>query len=201
VFLLRNKLSKSHIATRGMTGLSSHCQPGGTKYFVSACLSSSAFDVALIIPKIDVYSAATVLVAARMDPLRDYDSDNSIEESWRHCLEILNGQAQISKSALACVTALEFLDRHMLAEQGQRDATQQQNFQVQGYNTGPQQPVHGTLPNVSAHDVGSDSMNTTAANSGDLFYSMGTPDLAWLHTVPMDLQNFEMDDIFGTAFL
>lgn len=138
-----------------------------------------------------------------MDPLRDDESNNSIEESWSHCLEILNGHAQISKSALCCVTALEFLDQHLLAEQGQRVASQQQNFQVQGYNTWPHQPVHGTLPNVSAlHDVGSDSLNTTiTADNGDLFCSMGTPDLAWLHTVPMDLQNFEMNDIFGTAFL
>lgn len=58
----------------------------------------------------DVYTAATVLLAARLRPvIATGVSEYSIADSWAHAIEILKAFQRLGQSAQRCVAALEIL--------------------------------------------------------------------------------------------
>jgi hypothetical protein len=66
------------------------------------------FGLVLII--IDVYTAATVILAARLRPVIEIDiSEYSITKSWDHAIELLKSFGRMGQSAQRCVAALEIL--------------------------------------------------------------------------------------------
>jgi hypothetical protein len=66
------------------------------------------FGLALII--IDVYTAATVILAARLRPIIETDiSEYSTTRSWDHAIELLKSFGRMGQSAQRCVAALEIL--------------------------------------------------------------------------------------------
>jgi len=66
------------------------------------------FGLALIV--IDVYTAATVILAARLRPVIETDvSEYSTTRSWDHAIELLKSFGRMGESAQRCVAALEIL--------------------------------------------------------------------------------------------
>jgi hypothetical protein len=66
------------------------------------------FGLALIV--IDVYTAATVILAAHLRPAIETDvSEYSTTRSWDHAIELLKSFGRMGESAQRCVAALEIL--------------------------------------------------------------------------------------------
>jgi hypothetical protein len=66
------------------------------------------FGFSLII--IDVYTAATVILAARLRPVIETDlSEYSTTRSWDHAIKLLKSFGRMGQSAQRCVAALEIL--------------------------------------------------------------------------------------------
>ena len=66
------------------------------------------FGLALII--VDVYTAATVILAAHLRPVIETDiSEYSTTRSWDHAIKLLKAFGRMGQSAQRCVAALEIL--------------------------------------------------------------------------------------------
>lgn len=64
----------------------------------------------ILTPKLDLYTAATVLLAARLRPIIEVGiSEYSSSLSWTHALECLKYFEGFGESAQRCVAALEIL--------------------------------------------------------------------------------------------
>ncbi|KFZ11405.1 hypothetical protein V501_04785 [Pseudogymnoascus sp. VKM F-4519 (FW-2642)] len=144
-----------------------------------------------------VYSAATVLVAARIcRALHDDISDESLKTSWRLCLDILKRHTQVSKSARRCVAALEFLDRHILSKQLDGDC--RQSHQETALSAVLQIPLPSAPAVDTAHDPHAFFLNEELQpEGGDFCNAVDVQDIAWLHSVPIDLMQFGTSNIFG----
>jgi hypothetical protein len=60
----------------------------------------------------DIYTAATVLLAARLRPvIAEGVPEYSIADSWAHAIEILKAFQRLGQSAQRCVAALEILSK------------------------------------------------------------------------------------------
>lgn len=56
-----------------------------------------------------MYTAATVLLAARLQPILNTDINYSMSESWDHAIQVLHAFERLGQSAQRCVAALEIL--------------------------------------------------------------------------------------------
>lgn len=147
-----------------------------------------------------VYSAATVLVAARIcPPLRGTITEESIILSWHNCFEILKRHSLLSKSARRCIAALEFLDQNIVT--GQEQLTQSRGNNIIGHNNiaehhHPPTNSHIYVPMENATNLYG---GTVPPYFGDNFYNSGlkeSNDIGWLHSVPMDLFQYDDSDMF-----
>lgn len=144
-----------------------------------------------------VYSAANVLVAARICPLlHDGIPIESITTSWFQCFEILKRHSLLSKSAKRCIAALEFLDRNIVTGQEQQASAPSLQMYDQPQVEDQQALMNDFIPN---QDVANYFPDNAPTYFGDGFYNtslMNSNDLGWLHSVPMDLFQYDSSDIF-----
>jgi len=129
-----------------------------------------------------VYSAATVLVAARLRPALESEiSQESIEGSWRQALSIMNAYRDYSESNPTLIATLQLLYQEFPERYSQ--VRMQLEQQAQGH------PLMGSshftaretgLPN---HDVGETGV---PENLPDFDFAFDTTDMSWLYSVPND---------------
>jgi hypothetical protein len=69
-----------------------------------------------ILIQIDLYTAATVLLAAKLCPAMDGELDyNSLEASWKKCIEVLRRLEDIYEAAKRCLASLEVLHEQIIS--------------------------------------------------------------------------------------
>jgi hypothetical protein len=122
---------------------------------------------------VDIYTAATVLIAGRLSPtILAEISEPSITRSWNCALEILRKYQSHSTSARRCVAALEILYEQVVSE--------------------GQPPID----TGSGHDLASNISNTLNdipfgegmhAAMMDGFEFPDFQDMSWLNSVPSNL--------------
>lgn len=122
---------------------------------------------------IDIYTAATVLIAGRLcSAVSEEITEASITRSWNCALEILRKYQSYSSSARRCVAALEILYDQVVA-QGEA-ANEPAN------NSQPTQNGHSTLNDISFGE----GMNTEMMEAFEL---ADFQDMSWLNSVPSNL--------------
>ena len=122
----------------------------------------------------DIYTAATVLLAARLRPTPGSDgSDYSISYSWDHAIQVLKSFERLGHSAQRCVAALEILSAKVLkfdSTRGNTVATPQHQARLES-DTSPK------LANLGEHMVDFDFRGIEVDLS----------DMSWLNILPVDL--------------
>lgn len=121
---------------------------------------------------VDIYSAAMVLIAARLrPPILAEVTEASITQSWDCALEILRKYQRYSSSARRCVAALEILYERVVSE-GQTTVDRPSASQPVG------------IPNA-VNDISlGEGMNTIFFEGLDL---PDFQDMSWLNSVPSNL--------------
>lgn len=122
---------------------------------------------------IDVYTAATVLIAGRLCPaILGEIPELSITRSWNRALEILRKYQSYSRSARRCVAALEILYEQAMSEGS---------------------PLREQVPTHEETTSASDGMNDLAFGEGMSVAMMeglellDFQDMSWLNSVPSNL--------------
>jgi hypothetical protein len=126
----------------------------------------------------DIYTAATVLLAARLRPVIAAGvSEYSIADSWAHAIEILKAFQRLGQSAQRCVAALEILSAKVSVDAYPLDVNQDLNSEFQRTTTDMASAT--TLPDVSFDDyqVGLDFRGIT----------FDLNDMSWLTSLPGNL--------------
>lgn len=122
---------------------------------------------------VDIYSAATVLIAGRLcSAILLEITDSSITRSWNCALEILRKYQSYSFSARRCVAALEILYEKVVSD------GQQSNQDTNG---------HETINNGQAaiHNISfGEGMDTAMIET---FEFPDFQDMSWLNSVPSNL--------------
>ena len=144
----------------------------------------------------DIYLSATVLLAARLQPVVTLGSisDAELRVSWQRSMQILGSFQNDSTSAKRCVAALRTLyDRLSLPENALIPAEGEPS------SAGMQPPViesadHGLLQNDgTASETLADPGTLNSQEMGqifgwlDSFEDFDPTDLSWLNVVPGDL--------------
>jgi len=133
------------------------------------------FGPALII--IDVYTAATVILAARLRPVIETDiSEYSTTRSWDHAIELLKSFGRMGQSAQRCVAALEILSAKASRKIPVDTTDQMQHSQRQAVPfdpalSGPQTDI--SLDEFSAFDFSGIELDLS--------------DMSWLNSMPGNL--------------
>src|ERR1700728_1559939 len=84
----------------------------------------------------DIYTAATVLLAARLRPvIATGVPEYSIADSWAHAIEILKAFQRLGQSAQRCVAALEILSAKVSVDANPLDANHDLNSESQRVTT------------------------------------------------------------------
>jgi hypothetical protein len=129
------------------------------------------FGLALII--IDVYTAATVILAARLRPVIETDiSEYSTTSSWDHAIELLKSFGRMGQSAQRCVAALEILSAKVSLKIPVDPTNQIQHSQRQPATFDP-----------ALTDLNLDEFSSFDFNGVDLDLS----DMSWLNSMPGNL--------------
>lgn len=122
---------------------------------------------------VDVYTAATVLIAGRLCPaVLEEVTDVAITRSWNDALEILRKYQSYSTSARRCVAALEILYERVVSE---------------GVPAS-EQPLHAQPSGATSHGITDLSLGEgTNAILLDGFDLPDFQDMSWLNSVPSNL--------------
>lgn len=137
--------------------------------------STLLFGLALTI--IDVYTAATVILAARLRPVIETDiSEYSTSRSWDHAIELLKSFGRMGQSAQRCVAALEILSakvsrRIPVDTADQMQDNQRQSAPFDSALSGPQTDI--TLDEFSGFDFSGVELDLS--------------DMSWLNSMPGNL--------------
>jgi hypothetical protein len=133
------------------------------------------FGLVLII--IDVYTAATVILAARLRPVIETDiSEYSTTRSWDHAIELLKSFGRMGQSAQRCVAALEILSAKV-SRRIPLDTTDQ--IQHSQHQAAPFDPgLNGPQP-----DLNLDQFSGFDFSGIELDLS----DMSWLNSMPGNL--------------
>jgi len=126
----------------------------------------------------DIYTAATVLLAARLRPaIATGVPEYSIADSWTHAIEILKAFQRLGQSAQRCVAALEILSAKVSADAHSLDVNQDLNSEFQRATTDITSAT--SLPDVPFDDyqVGLDFSGIT----------FDLNDMSWLTSLPGNL--------------
>lgn len=124
----------------------------------------------------DVYTAATVLLAARLQPIPNADDISySVAESWDYAIQILKSFERLGQSAQRCVAALEILSAKM------------PNGDLSGSKTVPGPPHRPGLELDSAQTFPATNLGEYGEdfNFGDIEIDLS--DMSWLNILPGDL--------------
>ncbi|KAI9879911.1 MAG: hypothetical protein M1830_006578 [Pleopsidium flavum] len=124
-----------------------------------------------------VYTAATVLLAARLRPVIEMGaSDFTIASSWAHALEILKCFAHFGSSAQRCVAALEILSEKVSAEASSEEVS-----------LNPSTSTWTTAPSTSAPGVPDTSYNEFMSGFDSRGIVFDLNDMSWLNSTPGNL--------------
>lgn len=131
----------------------------------------------------DLYSAATVLLAARLHPrLHDSDSRYTNAVSWSHVIQILDAIAPMSESAHKCAIALEILSTTItLAMDDESQTALGPNNN--NYERRPDAALNNA--DVPAHGIASFCEAGDLTDINDLLLDMS--DMSWLDSIPAHL--------------
>lgn len=149
-------------------GAQDHCQPGGTTFSVRSSIHLSVL-FRILMYFIDVYTAATVLIAGRLCPsIVEEVTDSAISRSWVCALETLRKYQSYSSSARRCVAALEILYERVVSE---------------APPSCEPPPIHQT-PSAPVHTTNDMSLDAILMDS---FGLADFQDMSWLNSVPSSL--------------
>jgi hypothetical protein len=104
----------------------------------------------------------------------------------------------VSKSARYCVAALEFLDKNIVIEQDQTTHSLRQQSTIAPLNNTQQVPLSTAF--ITEQDVTNLYPPMVQPEFEDSFYNVNlaeSQDVAWLHSVPIDLFQYDNSDMFG----
>ena len=125
---------------------------------------------------IDIYTAATVLLAARLRPVIEVNiSGYSAASSWTHAIQILKSFERLGQSAQRCVAALEILS----AKVSQAMPPNITNQKIPSQN-------QVTPPGTTATDAFPDAYLEEFPDGFD-FSGIDLSDMAWLNSMPGNL--------------
>ncbi|KAK1995023.1 fungal-specific transcription factor [Colletotrichum falcatum] len=131
-----------------------------------------------------VYTAATVLVAARLRPA--VFSSPEISRSWNQAMGLLHDHESLGPSARRCAAALQILSAKAFQEEQQQQQQQQQSAAL------PDSEANTAVPNVAsdqqeAFDVPFPypAQDDTAFDMGAISFDMS--DFSWLNSMPGSL--------------
>jgi hypothetical protein len=127
----------------------------------------------------DIYTAATVLLAARLRPvIAEGVSGYSITDSWAHAIEILKAFQRLGQSAQRCVAALEILSKKVSVDAYPIDVNQDLNSEFQRATTDMTSATTLTdVPFGNDYQVGLDFSGIT----------FDLNDMSWLTSLPGNL--------------
>jgi hypothetical protein len=126
---------------------------------------------------IDVYTAATVILAARLRPVIETDiSEYSTTRSWDHAIELLKSFGRMGQSAQRCVAALEILSAKVSRKIPAETTDQMQHSQRQAA------PFDSALSGPQT-DLNLDEFSGFDFSGVDLDLS----DMSWLNSMPGNL--------------
>jgi hypothetical protein len=126
----------------------------------------------------DVYTAATVLLAARLRPvIATGVPEYSIADSWAHAIEILKAFQRLGQSAQRCVAALEILSAKVSVDAHPPEASQDLNDDFQ-------RTIIDMTSATSLPDVRFDDYQVGLDFSGITF---DLNDMSWLTSLPGNL--------------
>lgn len=126
----------------------------------------------------DIYTAATVLLAARLRPvIAEGVTEYSIADSWNHAIEILKAFQRLGQSAQRCVAALEILSKKVSIESNPADVNQDFNSDFQRATTDMTSAT--TLPDVPFDDY------QVGLDFGEITFDL--TDMSWLTSLPGNL--------------
>ena len=131
----------------------------------------------LVLIVIDVYSAATVILAAHLRPVIETDiTEYSTTRSWDHAIELLKSFGRMGRSAQRCVAALEILSAKVSRKTSVDTANQPQASQSQAASfdpalSGPQNDLN--LDEFSGFDFSGVELDLS--------------DMSWLNSMPGNL--------------
>jgi hypothetical protein len=124
-----------------------------------------------------VYTAATVILAARLRPVIETDiSEYSTTRSWDHAIELLKSFGRMGQSAQRCVAALEILSAKASRKISVDTTDQMQHSQREAAPfdpalSGPQTDI--SLDDFSAFDFSGIELDLS--------------DMSWLNSMPGNL--------------
>ncbi len=125
----------------------------------------------------DVYTAATVILAARLRPVIETDiSEYSTTRSWDHAIELLKLFGRMGQSAQRCVAALEILSAKISRKLSVDTTDQMQQSQHQAASFDP------TLSGPQV-DLNLDEFSGFDFSGVELDLS----DMSWLNIMPGNL--------------
>lgn len=145
-----------------------------------------------------VYSAATVLVAARVHPLWQCEiSEAAILQSWRRAIDILETYKDYSKSIPTLIVTLQMLFKQVPKSYLSRDVVTRQNSPSQQIHLGSDDhnesagdaQTHRNCDtsgyhNTAIHDEEVDGIPSLIS---DIDFFLDADDLSWLNSGPIDL--------------
>jgi hypothetical protein len=149
-----------------------------------------------------VYSAATVLVAARVRPLWQSEiGENSILQSWRRAIDILETYKDYSKSIPKLIVTLQMLFKQVpksyLSRDVVRDSFTAQNSPSQQIHLGSddhnepagdlQPPRSWDNSRYQNTDGLDEDVDGIPALTSDIDFFLDADDLSWLNSGPIDL--------------
>lgn len=125
----------------------------------------------------DIYTAATVLLAARLRPIIATGvSEYSIADSWAHAIDILKAFQRLGQSAQRCVAALEILSAKVSVDTYPADVNQDLNTEFQRATTDMTSAMSEPVP-FDDYQVGLDFSGIT----------FNLNDMSWLTSLPGNL--------------
>ncbi len=127
---------------------------------------------------LDIYTAATVLLAARLRPvIAESVPGHSVADSWAHAIEILKSFARLGQSAQRCVAALEILSAKIPLDSSPPNTQQDGN----SLNQSDETMANSSMP---VKDLTLDDLQT-GVDFDDIVFDLN--DMSWLTSLPGNL--------------
>jgi hypothetical protein len=145
-----------------------------------------------------VYSAATVLVAARVRPLWQSEiSEAAILQSWRRAINILETYKDYSKSIPKLIVTLQMLFKQVPKSYLSRDVATRQNSPSKQMHPGSDDhnesavdaQIHRNWDTSRYHNtaIQDEEVDGIPSLISDIDFFLDADDLSWLNSGPIDL--------------
>ncbi|KAK6209866.1 fungal specific transcription factor [Colletotrichum tabaci] len=142
-----------------------------------------------------IYTAATVLIAARLRPA--VFSALDISRSWNQAMGLLHDHEDLGPSPRRCAAALQILSSKMFQDQQQQQQQQQQQNHQQHHqhqNQSQQQHQSQSVASLLATDANSSAVPNMAGDQQQETFDMPFPYLAQDAAFDLDAISFDVND-------